>query len=45
VSLDDRIRISLVPWSDKGVSFRGYVSSRVRHDLNHIEQIRVALTC
>ena len=26
------------------VSFRGYVASRGRHDLNHIEQIRAALT-
>jgi hypothetical protein len=44
VSPDDRERIGQVPWSDKGVSFRRYVASRVRHDLDHIEQIRAALT-
>ena len=41
---DDRDRIGRVPWNDKGVSFGGYVASRGRHDLNHIEQIRAALT-
>ena len=44
VSPDDRDRIGQVPWNDKGVSFGGYVASRGRHDLNHIEQIRAALT-
>ena len=44
VSLDDRDRIGQVPWNDKGVSFGGYVASRGRHDRNHIEQIRAALT-
>jgi len=44
VSPDDRERIGQVPWDDNGVSFRRYVASRGRHDLNHIEQIRAALT-
>ena len=44
VSPDDRERIGQAPWSDKGVSFRRYVASRARHDLDHIEQIRAALT-
>jgi DinB superfamily len=44
VSPEDRERIGQPPWSDKGVSFRRYVASRGRHDLNHIEQIRSALT-
>ena len=44
VSPDDRDRIGQVPWNDKGISFRGYVASRGRHDLNHIEQIKAALT-
>jgi hypothetical protein len=43
VSPDDRDRIGQVPWNDNGVSFRGYVASRGRHDLNHIEQVRAAL--
>jgi len=43
VSPDDRDRVGQVPWNDKGVSFRSYVASRGRHDLNHIEQIRAAL--
>src|SRR5262245_48824739 len=43
VSPDDRDRIGRVPWNDKSVSFRGYVASRGRHDLNHIEQIRAAV--
>ena len=44
VSPDDRERIGQVPWSDQGVSFRRYVASRGHHDLNHLEQIRTALT-
>jgi len=44
VSPDDRDRIGRVPWSDKGVSFRDYVTSRGHHDLNHIQQIRAALS-
>jgi hypothetical protein len=44
VSPDDRDRVGQVPWNDKGVSFLGYVATRGRHDLNHIEQIRAALT-
>ena len=44
VSPDDLERIGQVPWKDKGISFRGYVASRGRHDLDHIEQIRAALT-
>ena len=44
VSPDDRQRIGQAPWRDKAVSFRRYVASRGRHDLNHIEQIRAALT-
>jgi hypothetical protein len=44
VSPDERDRIGWVPWNDKGVSFRAYVASRGRHDLNHIEQIRAGLT-
>ena len=44
VSPDDRQRIGQAPWSDKGVSFRHYVASRARHDLDHLEQIRTALT-
>lgn len=43
VSPDDRDRIGQVPWNDRGVSFRGYIASRGRHDLNHIEQIKAAL--
>ena len=43
VSPDDRDRTGLAPWSDKGVTFRGYVASRGRHDRNHIEQIKAAL--
>ena len=43
VSPDDRDRIGQVPWSDKDVSFRVYVASRGRHDLDHIEQIKAAL--
>ena len=44
VSPDDLDRIGQVPWNDRGVSFRGYVASRGRHDLDHIGQIRSALT-
>jgi hypothetical protein len=44
VSPNDRDRIGQVPWNDNGVSIRDYVASRGRHDLNHIEQIRAALT-
>jgi hypothetical protein len=44
VSPDDRDRVGQVPWNDKGVSFLGYVATRGRHDLNHIAQIRAALT-
>jgi DinB superfamily len=44
LSSDDLDRIGQVPWNDKGVSLRGYVASRGRHDLNHIAQIRAALT-
>jgi len=43
VSPDDRERVGQVPWSDEVVSFRGYIASRGRHDLNHIEQIRSVL--
>lgn len=43
VSPDDRERIGHVPWDVDGVSFRRYVASRGRHDLNHIEQIRRAV--
>jgi hypothetical protein len=44
VSPDDRDRIGHVPWNDTGVTFRGYLASRGRHDVNHIGQIRAALT-
>ena len=43
VSPADRERIGRPPWSDKGVSFEAYVASRGHHDLDHIEQIRIAL--
>jgi hypothetical protein len=43
VSPGDRERIGHAPWSDEGISFRRYVASRGRHDLNHIEQIRALL--
>ena len=45
VSADDRERVGRPSWSGTIVSFRRYVASRGRHDLNHIEQIRVALSC
>ena len=45
VSPDDRERVGRPSWSGTIVSFRRYVASRGRHDLNHIEQIRVALPC
>jgi len=45
VSPDDRERVGRPSWSGTIVSFRRYVASRGRHDLNHIEQIRVALSC
>jgi DinB superfamily len=44
VSPEDRERLGQLPRSDKDVSFRRYVASRGRHDRNHIEQIRSALT-
>src|SRR5262245_3016699 len=44
ISPADRDRVGLAPWSDMGITFRGYVASRGQHDLNHIEQIRMALT-
>ena len=44
VSSDDRDRMGQIPWNEKGISFGGYVASRGHHDLNHIEQIRAALT-
>jgi hypothetical protein len=44
VSPGDRDRIGQVPWNDEGVSFRAYIASRGRHDRNHIEQVRNALT-
>ena len=43
VSPEERERTGHVRWRDQGVSFRGYVASRARHDLNHLEQIRAAL--
>lgn len=43
VSPDDLDRIGRVPWQHEGISFRGYVASRGRHDLDHLEQIRAAL--
>jgi len=43
VSPEDRDRIGQAPWNAKGVSFEGYVASRVRHDRDHIEQIKAAL--
>jgi hypothetical protein len=44
VSLDDLERVGLAPWrSGQGISFHGYVASRVRHDRVHIDQIRSAL--
>ena len=44
VAPEDRERIGLPPWSDRGVSLRCYIASRGRHDRNHIEQIKTALT-
>ena len=43
ISPDERDRTGRAPWNDKGVSFREYVSTRGRHDLNHIAQIKAAL--
>jgi hypothetical protein len=44
VSPADRDRIGLVAWHDDGTSLGSYVASRARHDLNHLAQIRAALT-
>jgi transposase len=43
VSPDELERVGRPSWSADGVSFRRYVASRGRHDLNHIQQIRAAL--
>jgi hypothetical protein len=40
---EDRERIGQIQGREEGVSFRRYVVSRGRHDLNHIEQIRALL--
>jgi hypothetical protein len=39
----DLERVGRVAWSAAGISFRGYVASRGRHDRAHIDQIRSTL--
>ena len=44
-SPDDLERVGRAPWrSGESITFRSYVTSRVRHDRAHIEQIRLALS-